>query len=454
MADTPLKRDPNFQPVMGAVTNDTSKYVQPLLVDPVTGRLLVDVGSITVTSSGSDGAILDGVTNTIKATVLDYTNSNPLAVRLTDTNGDYIAAGAGTQYTEDDAAAANPVGTALNLIRQDTLSSTTVSADGDNIAARATAKGEMYVKHTDAIPVTDNGGTLSIDDGGGSITVDGSVTADTELPAAAALADAASNPTTPTAGAANLMYNGSTWDRVRGDTTNGLWVNIKSAVTLTVSVSGTVTVDSELPAAAALSDAFSNPTAPGVGAFLMGYNSTSWERIRTDIGDGSSSTGLLNVVNMWYNGSTYDRMRGDTTNGLWVNVKNSASLPAGSNTIGGVNVVPATSGGLLINRVIAAASTNATSVKASAGQVYGWFIFNTSAATKFVKLYNKATAPTVGTDTPVMTIPVPAGGGANVEFTNGIAFGTGIALAMTGAVGDSDTTALSANDVVCNLLYK
>ncbi|MGB8644038.1 MAG: hypothetical protein WCF84_02285 [Anaerolineae bacterium] len=40
-------------------------------------------------------------------------------------------------------------------------------------------------------------------------------TVDTELPAAAALADAASNPTTPTIGADVSAYNGATWDRLR-----------------------------------------------------------------------------------------------------------------------------------------------------------------------------------------------------------------------------------------------
>jgi len=82
--------------------------------------------------------------------------------------------GGGTQYTEDAAAAGNPVGTALNLIRADALAGVT-SDDGDNVAARGTDKGELYVKHVDAIPVTDNGGNISIDDGGNTITVDGTV---------------------------------------------------------------------------------------------------------------------------------------------------------------------------------------------------------------------------------------------------------------------------------------
>jgi len=49
-----------------------------------------------------------------------------------------------------------------------------------------------------------------------------------------------------------------------------------------VSINNTVTVNSELPSAVALSDTLSNPTAPAVGAYLVGYepNNTQWERIK------------------------------------------------------------------------------------------------------------------------------------------------------------------------------
>lgn len=72
-------------------------------------RVKVDANgqvATTATLSGdvtTSGEIADGANAAIKATVLDYTNSNPLAVRLTDTSGDYAAAGGGTQYTEGDA---------------------------------------------------------------------------------------------------------------------------------------------------------------------------------------------------------------------------------------------------------------------------------------------------------------------------------------------------------------
>lgn len=119
---------------------------------------------------------------------------------------------------------------------------------------------------------------------------------------------------------------------------------------------------------------------------------------------------------------------------------------------------PATSGGLTIYRLLSAATTNGNNIKASAGQIYGWVITNTNASARFVKLYNKATAPTVGTDTPVITLVIPGNatgsGMVAAEFTSGIAFGTGIGIGITTAVADADTGAVAANEVVCNILYK
>lgn len=159
------KRDGNNVPTILAVSNVDNTTPVTIWADPSTHELLVSGAG----GTGGDGAIVDGVSASIKATVFDYTSSNPLAVRLTDTNGDYIAAGAGTQYTEDAVAAADPIGTALNLIRKDTLAALT-SADGDNVAARGTDKGELYVKHADAIVL--GAGTAGI----GKLTANSGVT--------------------------------------------------------------------------------------------------------------------------------------------------------------------------------------------------------------------------------------------------------------------------------------
>lgn len=48
-------------------------------------------------------------------------------------------------------------------------------------------------------------------------TVQNTVTVDSELAAAAALADGVANPTTAMVGAGNMLFNGATWDRQRGN---------------------------------------------------------------------------------------------------------------------------------------------------------------------------------------------------------------------------------------------
>lgn len=96
-----------------------------------------------------------------------------------------------------------------------------------------------------------------------------------------------------------------------------------------------------------------------------------------------------------------------------------------------------------------AASTNATSTKTSAGTVYELTVTNTSAAAIYLKLFNKASAPTLGTDTPIYTIPVPATAAVNIEFgRTGKRFATGIAWAATGAIGNTDSTAIAAGCLV------
>jgi hypothetical protein len=100
------------------------------------------------------------------------------------------------------------------------------------------------------------------------------------------------------------------------------------------------------------------------------------------------------------------------------------------------------------SNINSAATTNATSVKATAGSVYSITASNTGAGAAFLKLYNKASSPTVGTDVPVLTIPIPASSVQNIEFgTAGHRFTTGIALAITNLAADSDTTAIAANQV-------
>lgn len=101
-----------------------------------------------------------------------------------------------------------------------------------------------------------------------------------------------------------------------------------------------------------------------------------------------------------------------------------------------------------------AATTNATSTKASAGTVWNVVASNINAAVRYLKLYNKASAPTVGTDIPVVVIPLPPGQVTSLNLSsNGLRFGTGIAWALTSGAADSDTGAVAAGEHKVAIAY-
>ena len=104
-------------------------------------------------------------------------------------------------------------------------------------------------------------------------------------------------------------------------------------------------------------------------------------------------------------------------------------------------------------KLISAASTNSTSVKPTPTRYYNAQLYNAAASVRFVKLYDKAVAPTVGTDIPKITYAIPAGMNSTVDVPNGVAFTQGLALAITAAMADSDSTAVAASDVLVNLQF-
>lgn len=113
-------------------------------------------------------------------------------------------------------------------------------------------------------------------------------------------------------------------------------------------------------------------------------------------------------------------------------------------------------GGYTPVSTVSAASTNATSLKGSAGTVGAVTVTNVNAAMRYLKFYNKATAPTVGTDTPVYVIPLPgntAGAGATVDFPCGLSFTTGIAWALTTGATVADTGAVAASEIIVSIAY-
>jgi hypothetical protein len=133
-----------------------------------------------------------------------------------------------------------------------------------------------------------------------------------------------------------------------------------------------------------------------------------------------------------------------------------ASLPAlaaGSALAGRVNLDPQTANGLSIFHLVSAATTNATNIKASAGQVYGWYVYNSNAAARKLVFHNTAGTPTAGASV-IFAIVIPPSSAANVEFTMGLAFATGIAITTVTDLTDAGATAVGASDLIINVFYK
>src|SRR5262249_50555220 len=149
------------------------------------------------------------------------------------------------------------------------------------------------------------------------------------------------------------------------------------------------------------------------------------------MGNGASGTGAQRVTIA--NDSTGKLSTVDTiTNVVHVD-DNSGSLTVDGTVT--ANLGATTTSGLTTYRLLSAASTNGNNIKGSAGKVYGWYLYNNAAYACFVKLYNKATSPSVGSDTPFLTIPLPSNSGANTFSDIGIPFGTGIGIGITTGVG-------------------
>lgn len=129
------------------------------------------------------------------------------------------------------------------------------------------------------------------------------------------------------------------------------------------------------------------------------------------------------------------------------------SIAAGTNNIGQVSVAPQTANGLSVFNATSsdgstALTNSAQAVKASAGQLYGWYIYNPNSSAQYVQLYNTAAGSvTVGTTNPLFMLTIPATSAANVEFTNGITFsnaGWSAAATSTAGGNGAPSTALEA----------
>lgn len=264
----------------------------------------------------------------------------------------------------------------------------------------------------------------------------------------------------------------------RGDTTNGAWVNCKvgcSATTFADKSTFTFGTTSFGPVGGAFDD--TPPTALTTGqsgvtrltpnrAFHINLRRQDGTEIGiqatpifTRITDGTNNmpTGDAAARKIFVQPTDGTNNQGYTASSeAKVNCASGASCPvnatlqASSNTdIGNAAPEPSTNTTVAVSvcNILSAATTNSTSCKGSAGNFYGFELYNTTTTVYYLRFYNTATAPTCSSATGfIRSIPIPpaaaAGqvGGALSNQVFPVNYTTGIGYCITGGSSSTDNT--------------
>jgi hypothetical protein len=132
-----------------------------------------------------------------------------------------------------------------------------------------------------------------------------------------------------------------------------------------------------------------------------------------------------------------------------------SSITAGTNLIADVGHqyrASATGAGtpLILN---CPATPAAQSAKGTAGRLIGFYVMNTNASARWLKIFNVA-SPTLGTTAAVLDIPIPPSNNPIfINFEGGIGFSTAIVVAITAAKGTTNNGAVTLDDVSGFLVF-
>ena len=209
-----------------------------------------------------------------------------------------------------------------------------------------------------------------------------------------------------------MLHDGTNWDKIPGDTTNGLDVDV-TRITGTLTITGNIT-----PA-----DALANPTTALNGNALMsGFNGTTWDRLRSEgtnadddavITLGALATEAYNKV---FDGTTWDRIRSGINTGV-VLVDNTSNATS--------NIITDTT----------------TTIKATGGTLNRVVVNTAGTAPASIALYNIAAAGCTGTPASgyVATLSTEA---ANVALEFNHTFTLGICAVTVSGATDANVSAL------------
>ena len=439
-----------------------------------------------------------------EAAAARLTENRAIHVNLRDATGAEVSVGGGTQYDQGTATTDTDKLTMGGAVRRDTAAVATGVVDGDRLALSTDSVGRLRTTAADTTQpvsgtVTANAGSGTFFDG---IVRDGTGDTTQANVSSGRLHVDGSGVTQPVSGTVTANQGGSNWS------TNVAQFGGTNVVTGTgAGGSGiprvTISNDSSLAANQSVNNAQVNGSTIQVASNGLNTTGAGLQALAM-VGqcDDTSPTALTE------NQFGHARINCTTHHQL---VEVGAALPTGSNTIGNVNPgtaanwgvyvedaaetaggnlsmsgavrrdtlasssgtsgdnstinttadgalwvapVAATNGGTSISRIVSAASTNATNVKASAGQVYTIIASNVNAAARYVHFYNTSGTPTCNTSI-ISTFIIPgntAGAGTNITIPPGAAFATGIGVCIT--TGVDGTGNVAANEIVLNTFYR
>ena len=392
-----------------------------------------DVGVMSLGVRKDTAASLAGTDGDYTAPIFDSTGKLHVNVGNTITVSAHAVTNAGTFAVQEDGAALTALQVIDNSIVVDdaafTPATTSVNmagftfddttpdsvGEGDAGAARMSGNRNIYTQLRDAagnerganinasnqleINIGAQTADITIADGGNTITVDGTVTANLSATDNAVLDTIATNTT-----GLNNAVSGSE-----------LQVDVVAALPAGTALLGKVGIDQVT--------ANANEVVSKTGSLVA-------------LEAGSAAIGKLAA-----------------NSGVDIGDVDVTSVSAGANLVGDVGISGArTSGGTTLFSNLGTGTL--TQIKGSAGQLYWMHVMNLKASVLYLQVFDLASASvTLGTTTPDMVFPIPTQGDTNgagfvISIPNGIAFGTGISFAAT--TTETGATTASANEVYWN----
>lgn len=385
-------------------------------------------------------AALPAGTNSIGSVVIASGSVSITGTPAVTVSGSVAVTGTFYQATQPVSAASLPLPTGAST--ETTLAALNTKVTACNTGAVVISSGSLAINNFPAGFLAAQSGTWTVGVSG-SVAVTGTFWQTTQPVSAASLplptgaATAAKQPALGTAGTASTDVIS-----VQGITSmTPLKVDgsgVTQPVSGTVSVSGTTTISGTVTANIGTSGSLA------LDATLTG--GTQKSKLVDSAGSNVATVSAGGALKVDASATTQP-----------VSIATAPALVASTATIGNVGLDASQGVAATPYTYVSAGSTNATLVKNAAGKVFSLFAGNTSSSPRWLKIFDKGSAPTVGSDTPVLNYLIPgntSGAGFSKGLPQGVNFANGISFAITGGAALLDATAILATEVTFSATYK